>query len=48
MKDDLSSIFHKPEFKQLLAKYSDMIENHTSITWNLTKSPYWPNFTPVW
>lgn len=31
MKDDLSSIFHKPEFKQLLAKYSDMIENHTSI-----------------
>lgn len=31
MKDDLSSIFHKPEFKQLLAKYSDMINNHTSI-----------------
>lgn len=31
MKDDLSSIFHKPEFKQLLAKYSDMINNHTTI-----------------
>lgn len=31
MKDDLSSIFHKPEFKQLLAKYSDMVNNQTPI-----------------
>ena len=29
MKDDLSSIFHKPEFKELLAKYADMLDNHT-------------------
>ena len=31
MKDDLSSIFHKPEFKELLAKYADMLDNHTSV-----------------
>jgi hypothetical protein len=47
MKDDLSSIFHKPEFKELLAKYADMLDIPVFIL-KPTKSPYWQNSMQAW